>query len=157
MTDVLAGREQTIPALAILTDCCSIASNRACCWCPSLSNSSMQHKPREKKINRILKMRQHDKTKTEENCFFSKKSWKPTNVVDLSDLILKFLSSVISNVSTDSNAMVLCNRNTDRYHRNPFSYPGQPAPKLRPLKRNLLLLHLGINLRLVLEIKTVIQ
>lgn len=54
MTDVLAGREETIPAFARLTVCCSMASSRACCWFPILSNSSIQHTPgvcrqREKK------------------------------------------------------------------------------------------------------------
>ena len=40
---------QTIPALAILILCCSIASSKAWCWFPILSNSSMQQQPKVRK------------------------------------------------------------------------------------------------------------
>lgn len=77
-----------------------------------------------------------------------------TNTVDLSDLI-KF----IGNAQTELNAKVLRNKSDYRSLSyisvvHYFSYPGQPVPMLQPLKRNLLLLHLGIKLRLVLKIKT---
>ena len=43
--DARAGRVQTMPALAMLTSCCSIVSRNASCSLCILSNSSTQHTP----------------------------------------------------------------------------------------------------------------
>lgn len=145
MTDVLAGREQTIPALAMLTDCCSMASSRACCWCPSLSNSSMQHRPGEEK----------QREQEEENYFFSK-TLKSREL-----MYHQCCWSFTSDLKVDPKCLnwLHCRDSLQQDYRllpyGSFSYPGQPVPRLRPLKHNPLLLHLWINLQLVLKIKAV--
>jgi len=50
-TVVWAGKVQTMPALAMDTVCCSMASNNACWSVPILSNSSMQQTPWSAKIS----------------------------------------------------------------------------------------------------------